>query len=93
MDAVYGTAEERDEIAGVAAQAGAAFDGLWLAADPQILARRIAGRTRDASDATIAVLEKQLASIAAPKDWIEIDAGGTSETIAREAARRLNLEF
>ncbi len=46
MDAVYGTAEERSDIADVAARAGARFDGLWLAADAELLASRIAGAKR-----------------------------------------------
>lgn len=92
MDAVYGTADERAEIADVAARAGVPFDGLWLTADAEILARRIAGREGDASDATIAVLKKQLAAIAAPDDWTVIDAGGTPAAIAQAAARHLNPE-
>ena len=90
MDAVYGTAEERDEIAKVAQTAGVTFSGLWLQADPQILTSRIAGRRGDASDATMAVLQKQLGAIKEPDDWIVIDAGGAPDTIAKAAAARLN---
>lgn len=82
MDAVYGTAEERAGIATVAAKAGVRFDGLWLEAPPDILAARIGGRRGDASDATVAVLQKQLAVIKAPLDWTTIDASDTPEKIA-----------
>ncbi|MDE3114751.1 MAG: AAA family ATPase [Pseudomonadota bacterium] len=91
MDAVYGTKDERDEIEAVAARANVKFDGLWLTADADILALRIAARSGDASDATVAVLKQQLSAITAPQTWTIIDAGGTPATIAEDAARRLNL--
>lgn len=90
MDAVYGTQEERDGIAAVAAKAHARFDGLWLEADPGILAERIARRADDASDATVAVLKKQLAAIPAPQDWTMIDADRTPDAIAQDVMNRLN---
>ncbi len=93
MDAVYGTKDERDEIEAVAAHAHATFDGLWLDADAEILAGRIAARSGDASDATVAVLKQQLSAITAPQDWTRIETGGTPATIAEEAARRLNLHL
>lgn len=90
MDAVYGLEEERAEIAGVAARARVPFDGLWLETDAEILSRRIVGRERDASDATLAVLKKQLAGIAPPANWTGIDASGTPEAIAEAARLRFN---
>ena len=90
MDAVYGTKAERDEIAAVAGKAGARFDGFWLEADSEVLAQRIAGRSGDASDATVAVLKKQLAAIPAPGDWITIDASGTPDAIAKDVMNRLS---
>lgn len=90
MDAVYGLEEERMDIAKAAARAGVPFDGLWLEADAEILARRIYGRERDASDATLAVLRKQLTAIASPANWTKIDAGRTPEAIAETARLRLN---
>jgi aminoglycoside phosphotransferase family enzyme/cytidylate kinase len=92
MDAVYGTEAERQEIADVAAKAGIPFAGLWLEADADILARRIAGRSGDASDATVEVLKKQLAAIPAPRDWTRIDARGTPERIAETVMTRSNAE-
>lgn len=90
MDAVYGTREEREEIAGVAAKAGVRFDGFWLDADPEILARRISRRSGDASDATVAVLKKQIAAVPAAQDWARIDAGRAPEAIAKDLVNRLN---
>lgn len=92
MDAVYGTEDERKEIASVAAKAGVPFVGLWLEADADILARRIAKRSGDASDATIAVLKKQRAAIPAPRDWTRIGARGTPERVAETVMTRLNAE-
>ena len=91
MDAVYGTQAERAEIASAAAKAGAPFDGLWLQADPAILAERISVRSGDASDATVAVLQRQLAAIPPPGDWTRIDASGTREMIA--SATRVQLKL
>ncbi len=89
MDAVYGREDERAEIAAIAAQAGARFDGVWLSADPAILAERIAARRGDASDATIEVLHKQLAVIAAPREWASIEASGPAGDIADAVLQRL----
>lgn len=89
MDAVYGTEAERDEIEAVAKAAGVRFDGLWLAADAAILAGRIGARRGDASDATEAVLKKQIAKIVAPSGWTRIDASATPDRIAWDVLKRL----
>ncbi len=89
MDAVYGTEDERMEIAAIAKAAGVRFDGLWLTADAAILAKRIGARRGDASDATEAVLKRQIAKIAAPTGWTKIDAAGTPERIARDVLNHL----
>ena len=81
--------EERSDIAGIAAEAGAPFDGFWLTADPALLIQRIAGRRGDASDATAEVLKKQIAQIAAPTGWKTIDVSGTPDAIAGTVLTRL----
>ena len=78
-DAVFGTVDERARIAAEAP--AASFMGLWLEAPQPVLEARIAMRTGDASDATISVLRKQLASITRPNDWTAIDASGSSEDV------------
>jgi len=48
--------------------------GLWLDAPADVLRARVSARTNDASDADLAVLERQLASGAAAPEWRRIDA-------------------
>lgn len=90
VDAVYGRREERAAIEAVAQIQNAPFTGLWLAGPREALMERIAARRDDASDATVTVLEQQLAKIALPAEWTILDAGGTPQAIA--AAARSQLE-
>ena len=85
LDAVFGRPEERAAAAAVAAAAGCRFDGMWLEAGRDVAATRIAGRRGDASDATVAVLDIQLArDPGALGDWHRIDARGEpSQVLAR----------
>ena len=85
VDAVFSKREERDAIEAVARAAGVTFDGLWLRAPPEILLRRIALRTHDASDATVEVVDRQMRGETGPISWIEIEAGG-SRDVTRSAA-------
>ena len=48
--------------------------GVWLDAPDAVLRARVAARRNDASDADLAVLERQLGARAAVKDWPVIDA-------------------
>jgi predicted kinase len=89
VDAVFAKSEERKRLESVAAEKGVAFDGLWLEAAPDIMGKRIAGRSGDASDATVDVLRRQLAFVNRPKDWTRIDAGGAPEEVAAAARRCL----
>lgn len=82
-DAVFARAEQRQAIEAVARQAGVAFDGLWLEAHPEVAAERIAGRRRNASDATVEVLHQQLTYDLGPIAWQRVDSsGGKDETVA-----------
>ncbi len=49
-----------DAAEALAREAGVEFEGLWLEAAPDVLRARVAARTGDASDADVAVLERQL---------------------------------
>jgi hypothetical protein len=88
-DAVYARRVERDAIAAVAAKAGVPFVGLWLDAPAEALAARIASRRGDASDATTAVLQQQLAYDLGTIDWHRIDASGPSGAVI-DAARQIS---
>ncbi len=73
-DATFLNPDHRALIEATAADAGVPFQGFWLQAALPDLERRVAARTGDASDATVAVLRS-----AAPHDpgagsWTPIDA-------------------
>ncbi len=88
-DAVYARPAERDAIAAVASNARVPFVGLWLEAPAEVLATRLAARRGDASDATAAVLRKQLTYDLGGIDWHRIDAGGPAPSVI-EAARQIS---
>ena len=88
IDATFLAEAERGALADLAARAGVGFAGIWLTADAQILARRVAARTGDASDADVAVLQGQLARGAGAGDWHAVNAAGSPQDVA-EAVRGL----
>ncbi len=61
LDAVFLKPAERAAAAALARETGVAFAGEWLSAPPATLRARVAARRGDASDADVAVLERQLA--------------------------------
>ncbi len=71
-----------------AREAGVAFVGLWLEAPLPELEARIAGRQRDASDATVAVLRAASETHPDAADWTAIDA--LSSQVALSQARDQN---
>jgi predicted kinase len=91
-DAVYGTSEERRGIADMAHRVGVSFHPIWLDAPLAILERRVAARRNDASDATVAVLHRQLADVRPPTDWINVDAGGAPEDTVRRTCVALGMK-
>jgi aminoglycoside phosphotransferase family enzyme/predicted kinase len=74
LDAAFLKREERAAAAALADAAGTAFKGLWLEAPAEVLRARVSGRTGDASDADVAVLENQLAKDLGSIDWTRVDA-------------------
>ncbi len=84
LDASFLEPAFRDEAAAMARRLGAPFAPLWLTAPRAVLADRIAARRGDASDATVGVLEAQLAQHDEPSDWNHVDASaGADETLRR----------
>ncbi|WP_229743704.1 bifunctional aminoglycoside phosphotransferase/ATP-binding protein [Aliidongia dinghuensis] len=75
-DAVFAQPEERRAMAELARRAGVSFHGLWLTAPVETLVARVAGRSGDASDATPAVVRRQVALHIGPLDWETVDAAG-----------------
>lgn len=88
-DAVFAKAGERDAIAAVAAAAGVPFHGLWLEADTAVAADRIRKRTRNASDATVAVLQQQQTYDTGPIHWTRINSSGSRRDTDRQARAAL----
>ncbi|HEY4030444.1 MAG TPA: AAA family ATPase [Caulobacteraceae bacterium] len=60
LDAVFLQPAERAAAQQAAQAAGVDFEGVWLDAPAEVMRQRLAGRTGDASDADIRVLEQQL---------------------------------
>ena len=72
VDAVFGNTYEQARIEAVAKDTSVEFHGLWLTAPRAVLKSRIAQRTADASDATVAVLQKQIGAVSEPTHWSQI---------------------
>jgi uncharacterized protein len=89
VDAAFLKPEQRAEAERVAQAAGSPFCGFWLEAAPGTLEARLAARRGDASDATPAVLRRQLEADPGPIGWIRLDAGGPPETVLEMALGRL----
>ena len=85
LDAVFLDPHHRRHAAEIAARAGVPFQGFWLEAPMEILKSRILARRGDASDATIAVLERAAKADPGPIDWIRLDAAGEAQAAARKA--------
>ena len=76
-DAVHNHRQSRADLAALADRCGVPFIGIWLEADRDLMARRIADRQwngSDASDADAAVMARQVASGAGSIEWQRIDA-------------------
>jgi predicted kinase len=82
LDAVFARAAEREAAKALAARVGVSFRAFWLEADRGMMHARIEARRGDVSDATPAVLERQLGYDLGPLDWTRIDASGPAETVA-----------
>ena len=76
VDATFIQPELRSRVEALAGEAGVPFHGVWLEADPEILAPRIEGREGDASDATVATLRMQLDLDVGEVAWRKVDASG-----------------
>ncbi|HUA52802.1 MAG TPA: AAA family ATPase [Candidatus Sulfotelmatobacter sp.] len=87
LDAVHARPEERAAAAALAARLGVAFRGVWLDADVDRLVARVDARADDASDATAAIVHRQVGYATGTIEWATVDASGTlDETAARVRA-------
>ncbi|SDH57890.1 AAA family ATPase [Roseospirillum parvum] len=90
-DAVFATPGERADIEAVAARAGVPFEGLWLSADPEVMAERVRTRQGNASDATEAVLKRQFAYDLGAIAWHRVDSSGSREDTLAGALAALGM--
>ena len=91
IDAVSLRPAERQSFAAIAETAAVPFSGLWLAAPAAAMEERLRARRHDASDASPAVLARQLRQDPGLLDWVRIDAGvGPADCLAA-ARRAVNL--
>ncbi len=90
-DAVFAKPEQRRAIADVAAECGVAFDGLWLEASPEVQERRVAGRRRNVSDATVEIVRQQRDYDLGRIDWARIDSSGEREATEAKGKAALGL--
>ena len=79
VDAVSAQPAQRRALADLAERAGVPFDGLWLVAEADDLRRRITERRNNASDATVAVLDRQFDYDLGAMEWTIIDSSGDKE--------------
>jgi uncharacterized protein len=83
VDAVHLTPEERVAVKEIARRGKAHFIGLWLEAPVDRLIERVAGRKRDASDATPSVVSAQAKHPTGAVDWHRLDALAPAETMVK----------
>jgi predicted kinase len=81
---VFAAHDERDAIAAVARELGVPFTGLWLEAPSETLKRRVTDRRGDASDATVQVVERQLAYDLGTISWHRTASGGDLATVRQK---------
>jgi len=91
IDAVALRPAERRSFAAIAAAAGVPFSGLWLAAPAAAMEARLRARRGNASDASPAVLARQLRQDPGQLDWVRIDGGAAPADCLAAARRALDL--
>jgi uncharacterized protein len=91
LDATFLDPRERESAEHIAANAGVPFTGIWLEARREVMATRLSERKRDASDATVAVLEKQIETEPGPIAWQRIASGGSLARVTAAARRAAGL--
>ncbi len=88
-DATFLDLAHRSMIEVAAKLAGAPFAGIWLSAPHELLEQRVAGRTGDASDATVDVLRAAIPNDPGPVGWHPVDASGATEAQMKAIARAI----
>ncbi|MFN4090266.1 MAG: AAA family ATPase, partial [Alphaproteobacteria bacterium] len=89
VDAVFGDLRQREDAAAVARRAGVPFRPIWLEARQEALMARVAARRGDASDATPAIVARQLEARFAAPEWPHLSGDGTPDAVAAAACALL----
>ena len=82
LDATFIDPALRARAEQLARDCGVPFDGVWLEGPLALLEARVAGRTNDASDATVATLQDQLARHTSQVRWRHVDVSGDVDAAA-----------
>lgn len=88
-DAVFAKEEQRGGIETLAISLGLPFEGLWLEANPEVMRQRIQSRKRNASDATIEVLNRQIEAGPGNINWLRLDSSASKEETFANACGRI----
>ena len=91
IDAVFSNEQDRSAVEALAREMGVEFHGLWLTASAVELRRRVDSRHGDASDATVDVVDSQIAQGAGDVEWQAVAAGGSREDTLKAACDVLAL--
>jgi uncharacterized protein len=91
IDAVALREEERHSFAELARRERVPFTGLWLEGPVDALKSRVSARIGDASDATSAIVERQLLSDPGVINWHKIAAGGAIDATIGAAREAIGL--
>jgi hypothetical protein len=83
LDATFLDPALRVRAEQLARAAGVPFQPAWMDAPFAVLEARVAARTGDASDATVAVLREQVARLGDSPPWPRIDAAAPTTAAAR----------
>jgi aminoglycoside phosphotransferase family enzyme/predicted kinase len=89
VDATHRRPEDREALREVARRAGARFAGLWLEAPTNVRQARVAGRRRDASDATPEIAAAQERDEVDAVDWYRLAASGSIDDVIAAARAAL----
>jgi hypothetical protein len=91
IDAVFARPSDRLAVEAIARGVGVPFSAIWLDAPADVLEARVASRHRDASDADIAIVRRQLAMNTGAIEWTRVDASRIPESVvaAIQESRRV----
>lgn len=93
LDAVLDREDDQLAFEQIARDIQIPFTGIWINVDRTIMAQRIEGRHRDASDATVDVLDQQILRNNKKRDtWHQLDGSGTMQQSLNDTLRLLDLD-